>query len=108
AGLAAEGVRIIAPPMWALVTLDAQQQIAPSEYANTAKAAGLDLISWTLERSGLLNTGGGYYYQSVTPAIKRDGDTFIMLDVLAKQVGVRGVFSDWAATTTYYANCMGL
>jgi glycerophosphoryl diester phosphodiesterase len=27
---------------------------------------------------------------------------------LAKEVGVRGVFSDWPATTTYYANCMGL
>ena len=108
AGLAAEGVRIIAPPMWALVTLDAQQQIAPSEYANTAKAAGLDLISWTLERSGPLATGGSYYYQSVTPAIHRDGDTFAMLDVLAKQVGIRGIFSDWPATVTYYANCMGL
>jgi glycerophosphoryl diester phosphodiesterase len=22
-------------------------------------------------------------------------------------VGVRGIFSDWPATTTYYANCMG-
>jgi glycerophosphoryl diester phosphodiesterase len=28
------------------------------------------------------------------------------LDVLAKQVGVKGVFSDWPATVTYYANCM--
>ncbi len=108
AGLAAEGVRIIAPPMWALVTLDAQQQIIPSQYATTAKAAGLDIITWTLERSGPLVTGGGYYYQSVTPSIKRDGDTFVMLDVLAKQVGVLGVFSDWPATTTYYANCMEL
>jgi glycerophosphoryl diester phosphodiesterase len=31
-----------------------------------------------------------------------------MLDVLAKEVGVLGVFSDWPGTTTYYANCMGL
>jgi hypothetical protein len=30
------------------------------------------------------------------------------LDVLAKDGGVRGIFSDWAATVTYYANCMGL
>jgi glycerophosphoryl diester phosphodiesterase len=37
-----------------------------------------------------------------------DGDTFALLDVLAKKVGVLGVFSDWPATTTYYANCMGL
>jgi glycerophosphoryl diester phosphodiesterase len=108
AGLAAEGVKIIAPPMWALVTLDAQQKIVPSLYATTAKASGLDLISWTLERSGPLATGGGYYFQSVTPAIKDDSDTFVMLDVLAKQVGIRGIFSDWPATATYYASCMGL
>ena len=31
-----------------------------------------------------------------------------VLDVLARQVGIRGVFSDWAAPVTYYANCMGL
>jgi glycerophosphoryl diester phosphodiesterase len=31
-----------------------------------------------------------------------------VLDVLAKQVGVIGVFSDWPATTTFYANCAGL
>lgn len=37
-----------------------------------------------------------------------DGDVFKVLDVLAKDVGVIGVFSDWPATTTYYANCMGL
>jgi glycerophosphoryl diester phosphodiesterase len=31
-----------------------------------------------------------------------------VLDVLAKDVGIIGVFSDWAAPVTYYANCMGL
>ena len=80
----------------------------PSSYARAAKAAGLDLITWTLERSGPLATGGGYYFQSIANAIHRDGDTFVLLDVLARDVGVRGVFSDWAATTTYYANCFGL
>ena len=40
--------------------------------------------------------------------IDNDGDTFTVLDVLAKQVGVIGVFSDWPATTTFYANCMNL
>ena len=29
-----------------------------------------------------------------------------VIDVLAREVGVIGVFSDWPATTTYYANCM--
>jgi glycerophosphoryl diester phosphodiesterase len=106
--VAADGVNIIAPPMWALVTLDADERIVPSPYAMAARNAGLDIITWTLERSGLLQDGGGYYYQSITEAIERDGDTFVMLDVLARDVGVLGVFSDWPATTTYYASCMGL
>lgn len=106
--LAAEGVKIIAPPMWTLVTLDANNKMVPSEYAKAVKAAGLDIITWTLERSGLLKDGGGYYYQSVTDGIETDGDTMEILDVLAKQVGIRGIFSDWAATVTYYANCMDL
>ncbi len=106
--LAAAGVRIVAPPMWALVTLDDFNAITPSEYAYSAQAAGLDLITWTLERSGLLKGGGGYYYQSVTDGIDNDGDTFKMLDVLGRDIGVLGVFSDWPGTVTYYANCVGL
>jgi len=106
--VAADGVNIIAPPMWALVTLDVDNRIVPSPYALAAKSAGLDIITWTLERSGLLSNGGGYYYQSVTGGIRSDGDTMVMLDVLARDVGVLGVFSDWPATVTYYANCVGL
>jgi len=66
------------------------------------------LITWTMERSGPLNGGGGWYYQTVKEAINNDGDVMKVLDVLAQQVGVIGVFSDWPATTTYYANCMDL
>lgn len=106
--LVAAGVQIVAPPTFALVTLDDFNEIVPSEYAYAAQAAGLDIITWTLERSGLLAGGGGYYYQSIAEATNDDGDTFRLLDVLAKDVGVIGVFSDWPATTTYYANCMGL
>ncbi|EDM76997.1 Glycerophosphoryl diester phosphodiesterase [Plesiocystis pacifica SIR-1] len=106
--LAAEGVNIVAPPMFALVELDGASQIVPSAYALEAKAAGLDIITWTLERSGPLNAGGGWYYQTTTDAIDRDGDAYELLDVLAQDVGVLGVFSDWPATTTYYANCKGL
>jgi glycerophosphoryl diester phosphodiesterase len=108
ADLVAQRVQIIAPPMWALVTLDGAGNIVPSSYAIAAKAAGLDIITWTLDRSGPLNTGGGYYYQSVTSAINNDGDMYTMLDALAQQVGIRGIFSDWAATVTYYANCKRL
>lgn len=106
--LAAQGVQIIAPPMWMLVGLNSHQQIVPSTYAQYAKTAGLEIITWTLERSGLLKDGGGWYYQTTKGVIDNDGDTMTMLDVLAKDVGVIGVFSDWPATTTYYANCMGL
>jgi glycerophosphoryl diester phosphodiesterase len=106
--LAVRGVRIIAPPTWALVTLDASRHIVPSSYALAAKRAGLDIITWTLERSGPLNAGGGYYYQSISDVVHQDSDALVLLDVLARQVGVRGVFSDWPATVTYYANCFGL
>ena len=40
--------------------------------------------------------------------VKVNGDILTTLDVLGRQVGIRGIFSDWAATVTYYANCMGL
>jgi glycerophosphoryl diester phosphodiesterase len=106
--LAHEGVKIVAPPMWVLVTLNDDGDVVPSAYAKAARAAGLDIITWTLERSGPLATGGGYYYQSVADAVDNDGDTYTVLDVLARDVGVIGVFSDWPATVTYYANCMGL
>jgi glycerophosphoryl diester phosphodiesterase len=106
--LADKGVKVLGPPMWMLVTLDADRKIVPSPYARAAKAAGLDIIAWTLERDGPLGNGGGWYHQSVKPAITRDGDTFEVLDVLARQVGIRGIFSDWPATTTFYANCMGM
>lgn len=106
--LYAEGVRYIAPPMYTLVELDDNKNIVPSEYAHAANAAGLNLVTWTIERSGPLANGGGWYYQTITDAINNDGDMYNLLDVLAKDVGVKGVFSDWPATTTYYANCMGL
>lgn len=106
--LAGEGVRIIAPPLWMLVTLNDKKQIVPTAYAKAAKDAGLGIITWTLERSGPLQAGGGWYYQSVKDAIDSDDDMLKLLDVLAKDVGVRGIFSDWPATVTYYANCMGL
>jgi glycerophosphoryl diester phosphodiesterase len=106
--LFAKGVRIIAPPLWMLLDLSDDGKMVPSSYAIEAKKAGLGIITWTLERSGPLSTGGGWYYRSVKDAINNDGDMMFVLDVLAQDVGVMGVFSDWPATTTYYANCMGI
>ncbi|MES9862823.1 MAG: glycerophosphodiester phosphodiesterase family protein [Candidatus Thiodiazotropha sp. LLP2] len=105
--LADQGVNYLAPAMWALVT-EAQGEIVPSEYAIAAKANGIDLITWTLERSGLLANGGGWYYQSITDVTNNDGDMLELLDVLAQDVGIKGIFSDWPATVTFYANCKGL
>jgi len=105
----AAGINIVAPPIFALLTTDASGDIVPSQYAKEARGAGLDIITWTLERSGLLADGNnGFYYQSFDSEIEREGDMMRVLDVLAMDVGVVGIFSDWPATVTYYANCMGL
>lgn len=106
--LFSKNVRIIAPPMWMLLTVNGKGDIVPSEYAKQAKAAGLEIITWTLERSGLLKEGGGWYYSTIKDAINNDGDMLVALDVLAQEVGILGIFSDWPATVTYYANCKGL
>jgi len=103
--LKAMGVNIIAPPMPTLLTLN-KGKIVPSKYAKRARKAGLDIISWTTERSGRLEPGGGgYYYSTVKDALKNDGDILTVIDVLAQDVGIIGLFSDWPATTTFYANC---
>lgn len=107
AELKAMGVNYIAPPLFVLLSLE-DGKIVPSPYAREAKAAGLDLITWTLERSGPLSSGGGWYYQSIGDAIDGDGRMLEVVDVLAREVGVKGIFSDWPATTSFYASCMGL
>ncbi|WP_342077716.1 glycerophosphodiester phosphodiesterase family protein [Yoonia sp. SS1-5] len=107
AELKAMGVNYIAPPTWMLVTLD-DEEIVPSELAIQAKAAGLKIITWTIERSGPLVNGGGWYYQSIGDITNSDGIMYEYIDALAMDVGVEGIFSDWPATVTYYANCMGL
>jgi glycerophosphoryl diester phosphodiesterase len=101
------GVNYIAPPLWVLLTLD-DSKIVPSTYAIKAREAGIDIITWSLERSGPLQNGGGWYYRSITDAINSDGKMYEVVDVLAKDVGVAGIFSDWPATVSYYASCMGL
>lgn len=105
--LKAQGVNYLAPSMNMLITAE-DGEIAASEYAKAAKEAGLNLISWSIERSGPLEPGGGWYYQPVNDVIDSDGDLYEVMDVLGREVGVVGLFSDWPATTTYYANCMGL
>jgi glycerophosphoryl diester phosphodiesterase len=107
-GYKQEGIQIVAPPIFALLDVK-DGTLAASAYAKNAKQAGLGIIAWSLERSGVLAAGkGGWYYQTVNQAIQRESDTLLAVDVLARDVGVRGIFSDWPATVTYYASCMGL
>jgi glycerophosphoryl diester phosphodiesterase len=109
AGYRAAGIRIWAPPTFALLAADANGNIVPSAAALNAKRAGLDIITWTLERSGILADGNnGFYFQTIDSAISREGDVMHVIDVLAQDVGVLGIFTDWPATVSFYANCMGL
>lgn len=105
--LADAGVKIVAPPLWVLVTLE-NGEIVPSAYATAAKAAGLEIITWSFDRFSPVQFGDNWYYQSVADFVETDGDVLYLLDVLAKDVGVIGIFADWPATVTFYANCMGL
>ncbi|CCC05165.1 hypothetical protein SMACR_07901 [Sordaria macrospora] len=114
---AKDGVKIVAPPLQYLVSTvtgkDGTVKVVASEYAKQAKKLGLKVISWSLERSGWLadSTKGGYYYSTIAnaTAARGEGVVFELLDVLAsREVGAIGVFSDWSATVSYYANCFGL
>ena len=108
-GYKAAGINIWAPPLFALLDLDAQGRIVPSRSARAARAAGVELVTWTLERSGnLAAPNKGFYYRTIDAAVTREGDVFEVVDVLARDVGVRGIFSDWPATVSFYAGCAGL
>lgn len=110
AQLAKTGVKIVAPAFFALTELGGadNRTVVPSEYSVAAKKAGLDIVTWSFERSGFLNHGGDSYYQYVRDVINSDGDMYTILDVLVHQVGIKAIFSDWPATVVYYANCFGL
>jgi glycerophosphoryl diester phosphodiesterase len=108
-----QGVNIVAPPMPVLLTTSANgKHMKPSLYAERARQAGFDLIAWTTERSGrivedvLVEGGDTFYYQTTLDALTNDGDILRTIDVLAQDVGIIGLFSDWPATTTFYANCL--
>lgn len=107
--MAKDGVKYIAPPMWMLLDKPATgSRPVPSIYAKEAKKAGLNIIAWSLERSGPLAKGGGWYYQTTKDVINNDGDMMTTLDVLAQDVGIKGIFSDWPATVSFYASCKGM
>jgi glycerophosphoryl diester phosphodiesterase len=107
------GVRVLAPPIPALLSVDeANSRLVPSQYAKDIKAAGLDIITWSFERADLRRGAafGGFYaaYDPQGLVVKKDSDMYLALDALAQDVKVLGVFSDWPATVSYYASCLGL
>lgn len=104
--LKAMGITRLAPSLNMLLSIR-DEAIVPSAYAMAATAAGLELVTWTIERSRAIKLGG-YYYAPIEDVLKTEGQVFDIIDVLAKQVGVKAILSDWPATVTYYANCMGL
>lgn len=108
AALKAEGINYVAPAIPFLLTVGEGGKIVPSALAIALKEAGIKIITWSFERAGPLTDGGGWYFHSVSDVITGGGDYYEALDVLAQQVGVTGVFSDWPATVSYYASCMGL
>ena len=110
--LRAGGLHILASPIPALLEVNDSGKIVPSQYARDIRAAGLGIITWTLERSdlrgGAANAGWYWSFDPGGRAVKKESDMYLALDVLAREVGIRGIFSDWPATVTYYANCMGV
>jgi glycerophosphoryl diester phosphodiesterase len=106
-------VNIISPPIPALLAVDGNR-VVPSPLAKALKGMGYDIITWTFERSdmrqGSLGSRAGFYwdFDPTASVIKTDGDMYKGLDVLAREVKILGIFSDWPATVTYYASCMGL
>jgi glycerophosphoryl diester phosphodiesterase len=105
----AAGINIWGPALPGVLALDDEGRIVPSRAARAARAAGLEIITWTLERSGnLAARDKGFYYRTIGSAVTREGDVLRVLDVLARNAGVRGVFSDWPATVSFYAGCAGL
>ena len=45
---------------------------------------------------------------AIAQGLHTDGQVYEVLDVLANQIGIKGLFTDWASTVTFFANCFGL
>jgi len=93
-----QGLRYIAPPIPMLLKQDDEGNLRETAYARYANQSGLKLITWTMESR--LSDIAGFSTQ--------ESDRLRVLDALAQRAKVFGVFSDWPATVTRYANCMGL
>jgi len=67
--------------MWRLLAVD-NGKIVPSQYTRDAKAAGLDIITWTSSVPGACGGSAAYqghvqpsfYFQTTLDALHNDGD----------------------------------
>lgn len=103
--LKSTGVSTIAPPIPMLIQLDTNGDPQATEYAELAREAGLDVITWTLE-SGDATDPHNWLYASLRGYMTHEAKMLEVIHVLRNQVGIKGIFSDWPGTVTYYANCM--
>jgi len=110
------GLQNVAPPIWMLLERGAAGP-EPSVYAQQLRAADMTILTWTVERSGALSSGGGWYYQTLNGLnraaqdrrpgwVSKDADQLQVLQVLFDEVAVAGVFSDWPSTTALVDRCL--
>ena len=106
------GVKVVAPAFNALCSTVRAIGSYRRCSRKICRSLGFDLISWSFERvdlrRGAAGAGSYYDFDPTGAAIKKDSDMYKALDVLAKDVKLIGMFSDWPATVSYYASCMGL
>ncbi|KAI9351355.1 PLC-like phosphodiesterase [Obelidium mucronatum] len=125
------GVELMSPAFNFYVSAEKHRMIE-SQYSKDLKSlaqkSGKNVYfgSWSLERSGCASQlgasnstfnaeaglgaigGCGWYYNSVEgeASFGQHEDSLLMLDVLFKQVGIIGLFSDFPATVSMYSNCI--
>lgn len=101
------GVRTVAPPMPMLLTLDDNGELQASSYARYARQAGLNIITWTFE-AGNAADPNNWLYSNLADFMDHESRMLEVLHALHTKVGIKGIFSDWPGTVTFYANCFGL
>lgn len=85
--IAARGINIVAP-IYPMLIEQQNGTLVASDYAKQLKDAGLDIITWSLERR------------------YTDYAELEVLNVLKTELAVLGVFADWPATVTFFDNCI--
>jgi hypothetical protein len=91
------GVKIISPSYGNWVTEDGDSYEV-TEFAKATAAAGMKLIGYTAERN--------YYRPAGQPYSDMEVNELQHIHAAAMKANVMGLFTDWPATLTFYANCV--